>query len=220
MRRSKKNLTLKVFLVSLFVITLNFYSYSLIYDNGAGGGYGSGGEGEDKGDTIESYIIEGAGYFLNGYSDVLMLLNRVEISGINRINYDEVLNIIDRALNNVKDAKTSFSRIIDLAESTPYNESVIAKLLSFDYNSFMVKNSLNSFVFKDVESFLENGNITGMFKRNYSDMSRIEEILVSIKEKLSLNKMPELSYFWNLNQQYMLAILLGQYAAQVFKEIL
>ena len=220
MNRKKSRLFPKILIgISLIMVYCN--SFSLIYDNGAGSGYG--GEGEKtsgySGSTIEGYIIEGAGYFLNGYSDVLLLLNKIEVSGTTGLDFIELNKLLDNAISNIKDSKNTYENLIKVAEITPYSEPVISKLINFDYVSFMMKNGLNSEIFQAVEKNLRNGNITGIFRQNYSDMEYLEGLLLIVKEKVSMNEIPVINKLWKLNQKYASALLYGQYVAQVFHVI-
>jgi len=217
----KKSQLFPKILIGILLIMVYFNSFSLIYDNGAGTGYGGEEDGKSaySGNTIENYIIEGAGYFLAGYSDVLRLLNRIELSGSAGPDFAELNTILESALNNVKSSGYTYANLIQEAEITPYNESVIAKLIRFDYKSFLISNGLNSDVFQPVETYLGNGNITGIFRQNYSDMLYLEALLLSLKVSIKLSEMPELNTLWKLNQEYASALLFGQYVAQVFQAI-
>lgn len=220
MNRKKNQLFPKV-LLGIFLIMVCFDAFSFIYDNGAGSGYGGEEDGKSgySGNTIENYIIEGAGYFLAGYSDVLRLLNRIELSGSIGTDFAELNTILESALVNVKNSRNTYTNLIHAAENTPYNESVIAKLIRFDYKSFQKSNELNSDVFQSVGAYLGNGNITGIFRQNCSDMKYLEGVLLSLKEKISLYEMPTVNILWELNQEYASALLFGQYVAQVFQAI-
>jgi hypothetical protein len=195
---------------------------SRILQNGSGKGYGD--DGGDSGSQerrssisiINTYIIVGAGYYLNAHSDSLALLNRIELSEIIGIDYSECKNLVDRALNNIKNAKETYSLLIEVAEITPYNQLVISKLKSFDYDSYLNEHALNSLIFKDVEDYLKNGDIRGVHKRIYYDVIEIENLLISIKDEISLNKMPELSNLWKLNEKFSDTLIYGGYVARVF----
>lgn len=220
MNRKQKKL-FKVLFICFTIITFSLIMNSRIYDNGAGTGYG--GEGDKNpgytGSAIEDYIIEGAGYFLNGYSDVLMFLNQVELSGTKGLDFTELNKLLDNALNHIKNAKNTYYSLIRAAEMTPYNETVTAKLIAFDYDSFMMNNGLNNDIFQAVKKNLRNGDITGIFRQNLVDMEYIEGLLIVVKEKVAVNEMPVINKLWKLNQEYASALLYGQYVAQVFSAI-
>lgn len=222
MIKSNKQLILKIFIG--IIISMVFYTmgFSCILQNGSGKGYGdddgeSGCEGgKSNSAIINTYIIEGAGYYLNAHSDFLVLLNRVELSEIIGIDYSECKNLVNSALNNIKNAKETYYLLIEVAEVTPYNQLVISKLKSFDYNFYLNEHALNSVIFKDVEDYLKNGDIRGVHKRIYSDVIEIEKLLISIKDEISLDKMPELSNLWKLNENFSETLIYGEYVARVF----
>jgi hypothetical protein len=226
MIKSKKQFILKIFIGIIISTMLYTIGFSCILQNGSGRGYGEGG-GDSSGDELKcnstiitTYIIEGAGYYLDAHSYFNTFLNRVELSEIRDFNYIECNQLINSALDNIKYAKETYYLLIEVAEITPYNQTVISKLNNFDYNLYMNEHTLNSVIFKDVENYLKNGDIRGVHKRIYSDVIEIEKLLISIKNELSLDKMPDLSIIWKLNEAFSDTLIFGQYVARVFYAIL
>ena len=226
MIKSNKKLVVKIFIGILIISILNIISYTRIVHNGSGMGYC---EGDDKSSikkwkikssTITAYIVDGAGYYLDAYSHFISFLNRVELSETRGINYIEWNQLVNRALDNIKYAKETYSLLIEVAENTPYNQTVISKLKNFDYDFYMNENKLNSVIFTKLENYLKKGDIRGIHKRIYSDVIYIEKLLLSIKEKMSLDKMPELSILWELNETFSDTLIFGQYSSRVFHAIL
>lgn len=222
-----RNLILKVFLVISISIMVQINLLSYIYHNGSGSGYesGSGGSSVDTGkvssiyNSIEGYIIEGAGYYLKGNSNIQSLLNLVELQDMNGIDNMELTQLVNNALDNITRARETFAKLIEKAEATPYNPVVIDRLNYFDYETFMTINNLNPFIFKELESYLSRGDITGTFKRSYAGICSMERLLMFIKDGLSMNQMPLLPVFWQLNETCAQTTLFGSYVARVFHEI-
>ena len=225
MRKINKQFTLKILIgviISMMIYTMGF---SYIYLNGSGRGF----EDPDDTDTADgvkselkiSFLVEEcAGYFLNGYSDYLAFLNRIELQNLNGISYTECQQILDSAISNIKNARYSFETLIQKAENTPYKKDVVLKLISFDYDDFMEQNGLNTEIFKKVEYYLSEGDIIGNYNLAYNSICTIEEMLNSIKNELLLNEIPELSNLWKLNEIFSEALIYGQYVARVFYAIL
>ncbi len=168
---------------------------------------------------IESFIEEGGGYFLNAFSNILTLSNRVEMSNLNAVDYKELQKIAETGLANLQNAKSTYHLLILTAHSTPYNPAVISKLKAFDYNGFMRKNSLNGVILKELEDYLGMGDITGIYKRFYSKLIFMEGLLLSIKHRVDLNQLPGISEIWQLNETASNNLQFGQYAARVFAEL-
>jgi len=222
MRKNKKQFIFKSLILCIATFLLNTQIYSYVSANGAGGGYEDPGGGKsNSGSTkensiIEAYIEEGGGYFLNAFSNILLVSNRIEIVNLKGIDYDELNKIVDNALDNIRNAKSTYSILIQTALYTPYDLVVISKLKRFDYQAFMTEYSLNSDIFKEVEGYLKNGDITGTFIRIYNSFIKIEGLLLSIKEEVSLNKMPELSKIWEVNEEASKSLNFGQYITRIF----
>lgn len=222
MNKSNKQLILKVFIGTLIFGMLFFNSFSRIKNNGSGGGY----EEEDdekvngKNITIETYIIEGGGYYLSANSDIQTILKMIEVQDIQSIDFIDLNNVLDNSISKMENAIETYENLIKKAESTPYNEYVLSLLEDFDYTNFMIENGLNSVVFKEVEGYLKEGDITGVFKNTHKGLKDILEMLNLIKVEISKNNIPELSIFWRLNETLSESSLFGSYVARVFSAIL
>ena len=227
MAAKNKKLISKIIISLLMFITVNIYVFSLIYHNGSGSRYESGSGGSSvetsKASTIsnpiEKYIIEGAGHYLKGNASIQSLLNLVELQDMNGIDEAEMMQLVNNALDNIIRARETFAKLIDTTEATPYNPVVIERLHHFDYETFMTINSLNPVIFKELQSYLYRGDITGTFKRSYYKIYNIEWLLVSIQKGLSSNNLPGLPVFWQLNELCADTTLFGSYAARLFYEI-
>ena len=213
-----------VLLVAFTAIILVVNVYPFINHNGAGGGYG-GGEGESPGiqsveyRSIEYYIQAAGTYYLEAISHIQTLLKLVEQQDLQGIYYGAMQSEVKRALYDMQMAKDTYAQLIRKAEATPYNETVLVKLKDFDYESFMEKNGLNPFLFGLVRYYLQNGDITGMFKCTYNDVIVMIDILVIIRDIVSQYRLPEISLFRQLNEKQALSSVFGSYAARVFSEI-
>lgn len=218
-----KKIFLKVFITGFFCFFLVLsHSYARIDNNGAGGGYEDG-SGEDlisgESGTIEAYIVEGAGYFLKANSDIQLLLRLVELQDLQGIDFQDIQAVVNSTLENMNNLRQTYERLIQKAETTPYNQSVINVLKNFAYEAFMKENGLNGEIFEKVRGFLQTGDITGVFKYTYSRYQEIIELLNVIKQAVSGNKLPVLSIFWQLNENTSYVSYFGSYVARVFAGI-
>ena len=213
MSKQKEKLILKVFFGLFAFIIFNSHSFSYIMANRGDCAFGGGGE---KGGSIKSYIIEGAGYFLNSYSDSLLFLNRIEMSEMNGIDYKELKGILYKAIENMENARDAYSNLKQTADNTPYNQAFINQLLYFDYAGFQKKRGLNNAIFKTVESYLRKGDVRGFFTLLLSRSEKILNQLYTIKEWVDTETYPLLSTLWRINQDYSITMLFGQYAADIF----
>jgi hypothetical protein len=222
MNKNKSQLIAKL-LTGLFLIFLTTNGFSRIYHNGSGKGYEPPDGGEKTStnvNIIEIYVEKGAGYLLNGYSDFITFLSRVELQDQNGVDFDELRQLIDSALNHVKNAKYTYHHLVGIAEVTPYNQVVISLLKSFDYDAFIEEKSLNRIIFeKEVEKYLAKGDITGIYKRTYEKLNTFDMILTSFKIEIDSNGIPGLPALWDLNESWMEALTAGQYTAGVFYEM-
>jgi hypothetical protein len=218
-KNDRKKLLIGV-LVFFFIAAISFNtSFAYVWHNGAGGGYGGSGETTgEKSSLIEAYIAEGAGYYLAAQSDIQKLLESVELQDSRGIDYATLRDILNSACDNMKNANESYDKLLKEAELTPYNETVIASLMSFDYQNYQDKNGFNSVIFYQVADFLKRGDITGLLKRTRLDLGDIALKLEAINGTISLNKMSPISDYRRLNEKFAEVSLFGSYTASVFNE--
>jgi hypothetical protein len=217
-----KKLISKFFLGVLILILFNSITYSRIVGNWAECGFGECGA-ESKSltsFTIRIYIIEGAGYFLNSHSGIQAFLNRVELSELNGIDFNEMREILYKAIEDMEKAKASYYNLKQVADKTPYNPIMINFLLDFDYDGFQKEKGLNLTIFETVRNYLSKGDIRGIFSTFLTNNESILEQLYTIKELLDADKLPEISILWRLNQSYTDNQFFGQYTSEIFHEIL
>ncbi|NIM12760.1 MAG: hypothetical protein GTO45_11700 [Candidatus Aminicenantes bacterium] len=222
MRSTKESFILNVFVVSIIFFTLSMnLVFARIYCNGAGGGYDDGGgESTDgKNMTIENYIVEGSGHFLQAKKDIQELLEIVELQDVQGIDFENMNRVVYSALVNINHAIETYDNLIETAEATPYNEIVLSKLRYFNYFGYMIENGLNWIVFNNVEAYLCNGNITGVFKHSHYRFLEVRQLLNNVKEDVSMNKLSGTSVFWKLNETSDEISLFGSYVARVFASL-
>jgi hypothetical protein len=210
-------LTVSLFFIILMLSNNSLFAY--ISFNGSGSGYDDPDTGEDlikNTSSIDTLITEGAGYYLQGNSDIQTLLNRVELQDLKGIDYLEMQRLVDSALANITNARLTYEKLVSKAEATPYNPVVIEKLKSFDYNSFMIENRLNETIFKKAAGYLGNGDITGAFRHALAVVRYMEFLLTVVKTGMECNR---LEIYWRLNELCAETTLFGSFIARVFHQI-
>lgn len=169
--------------------------------------------------TLREYAIEGAGYFLESYSDYLLFLNKVELAELRGFDWNELRFILDRVIEKLQYANDLIGQLKQKADVIPYNPVIIDELLNFDYDAFSEQERLNESVFKQVEAFLSKGKIREMYGQA---LLHTRDILFSanvIREKMEEGVFPEISNLHALNESYIQSLLFGKYSAQLFQKI-
>lgn len=169
--------------------------------------------------VIEGYVMEGAGYFLKSHSDTLLLLNQIELSDLNGVDYVELQQLVDNALTNMLNAKAEYTSLTQIADTALYDQTVVDQLPAFGYYSFQQAKGLNNGILGQVEDYLGNGDVRGIIHKILLDTQVIIDKLVDVKSVIDTGSLPETSDLWRLNQFYSDTQLLGQYAAEVFYDI-
>jgi hypothetical protein len=222
MNNKKHRYLLTLLLGTTVLMVFNWNLFCIISLNGSGGGYGdSPNDGKSiVANEIEGYVIEGAGNYLEAKSSIEAILNRVEYKDVKGIDYDELSLLAGNALVKIQAAAAAYEQLIDVAEKTPYNQVVIDRLKSFDYDRFMELNNLNPVIFKEAARYLSRGDITGIYKHTYQAVKAIEALLLTVKESVSMRTIPGIPVFWQLNEQCCRTSLFGSYCARVFNQLI
>jgi len=218
MKFINKHLILTLTMVFIVMVLANNNLFSYISCNGSGSGYegSNGGEGFTYTTTIENMIIEAAGYYLQGNSDIQAILKMVELQDLKETDYPGLQRLVNSALENIANARLTYEKLVNKAEATPYNPVALEQLKSFDYKTFMSANRLNEPVFKKVAGFLSAGDITGAFKYILSAVRDIEELLITVKTEMDFAR---LEPYWQLNERCAETTLFGSFIARVFRQI-
>ena len=206
--------TIKLILFALIILFLDFNAYSLIIANRGDESYD---DSDEKTTSIKSCIIDGAGNYLSAYSDYLLFLNQVERSGENNPGYGEMQLFLNHCLEKLQRAKTAYINLGQTALHTPYNNEMINRLISFNYDQFQFERRLNAPIFKPVEKYLCKGDVKGIFDRLLSGTDTLILKVSGIKALVDDYKFPGLDLMWRLNQLFSETLLFGQYAAEVFQ---
>lgn len=213
-QRFALSMLLGMFLLAAF----NFNLYPFIKANSTDSGY-DGPDGEKSGASIGFLIVQGAGYSLTAQSETLKFLNRIEMSEISGIDFNELQEIIEAAADKMDMAKGVYWLLKVTADHTPYNPEVIEKLAAFDYQGFQTRHGLIGPIFAEVTNFLKNGDIRGLYARMLDDAAALSGRLHGIKSMVDTGQFPEIYDLWRLNQEFSESLLLGQYAAEVFFQL-
>ena len=217
---SKHLKTISAIFVAVFALCIfSMTAFALIYGNDTDGGFG-GGNNKTGASSIRTGVIEGAGYFLDSYSDILAFLNKIELAELKGVDYAELQQKMAGALANMTNAKNTYLYLTQIADITPYNLDVIEKLIAFDYAAFQQEKQLNSVVFSQVESFLSKGDIRGVYHRFLSTAEELLVRLITIKADVDAGCFPSSEALWELNQEVAQALLFGQYTSEVFTRVL
>ena len=169
--------------------------------------------------TIRELIIKGAEYFFKAHADINLLSEKVEISDIYSADYYTLWWVVNSALDNMKMARYYYQELQYKANNTPYNQTIISKLMAFDYDSFQEKNALLKDVFSEVKSYLGKGDVRGVYSHTSAYFDTLTNTLETIKGELYDGKVPGNAHLWDLNQVCAKAHMFGQYVAMVFDAI-
>jgi hypothetical protein len=166
--------------------------------------------------SLESGVINGAGYFLRSCSDFLLFLTRAELAGIDGADFDALNLSLSNAIANMELAKDVYIQLKQQMDVTPYDPTMIDKLLKFNYDLFQRKNNLIKPVFEEVKYYLESGAARELYGEILCQVDGILNIAYPIRAKIEANEFPGLSSLWELQQNCCKSMLFGQYASRVF----
>jgi len=209
--------------ISLILVITLFGSitlFGLVFGNHVDSGYnGNGDSDKSNANTLKTLIITGAGQFIQSQSLFQQFLHKIELAELYGVNYDELDGILNETIANLESAGTTYNEFIKLASITPYNQSFIDALKSFDYENFSKEHNLNPVIFSRLVSLLRAGNLTGVIEHIYAKTIEISRLCLIVKASVDRDIFPDITVLWQINQVYFDAYLFGQYAAMIFNEV-
>jgi hypothetical protein len=218
MSKTKRTYIFSTIIVSLLLFS-NFLVYPYVVANYTDNAYNTNNENK-RSVPLNSYIVYSASNMLNSYSDVLIFLNKFELSELRGVDFDELGEIINRAIDNLEKAKEYYVLINLHTNSLCYDYNILNCLKFFDYSSFQKEKGLNSSVFCLVESYLKDGNVSGIFASLLSDSENILNKLYAISNMVSSKNLPNVELLWRLNQNLSETMLFGQYTSEILHYII
>ncbi|MCP5047178.1 MAG: hypothetical protein GY940_08400, partial [bacterium] len=163
---------------------------------------------------------EGAGYFLESYSDTLLFMKKVELSGRDGLDHGELSAMLGSALTNMEQANKTYGALKQRADGTPYNTAVTGSLQGFDYVGFGAANGLEKGVVDRVKNFLSKGDVRSVYREIVMDTGTIAGLLKELKEQVDGGAFPSIKDTWKLNRAFSQSLGFGQCVAEVFDRVL
>jgi len=216
MRHIQKFLKLKIILGIGILVFLSHYSFSIWVCNTPPIIYNGG---DDYKASLDNYVIDGAGYFLEAYSNTLMMMKKIEWIGKEGLDTHEVKLLLEKALENIESAREAYDNLTRASDNTSYNPEFIEKLKKFDYDAFQKDNGLNPGVFSSVKAYLVNGDIHKLFYDFSSTVEEIAGLLKQVKGQIDAGNFIPVKEIWKLNGLFSESLLFGQYVSQVLYSI-
>lgn len=227
----KSNLLKKLILGSfvLLLFQINIFSFWAINysqtifnsNNSTTGPSANGSIYKSSGSSLENYIIQGAANFLDSYNYTLQYMKKTEAMPLEGVNPVELKELLTSALASMKQANESYVSLKNLADRTPYDLDKVIALKGFNYEKYLRNNSkyLNKELFKDVKSYLSDGDVRGIYRKMVSDTAQIIVILNRLISATESGAILCLEDTWKVNQLYSQFLLFGQYVAQIFENM-
>lgn len=166
--------------------------------------------------TLGYLIAMGGGQFLQSAAYFHQFESYYELSEITGPDFKALQDNLSAAVTSLEKAAFTYRQLKEQAALTPYNQTVINRLILFDYQAFQEKKNLNSVIFSQVWHFLVVGDVRGIYNQFDNKADQILDLLYMVKEQVDAGVMADVSNVWRLNQQYAEFKLFGQYVAEVF----
>jgi len=209
----------KLSLIGTIVLFASVTLFGVVFGNDGEAGYNGGDGSKTAANPLKTLIITGAGHFIQSHARFQQFLHKIELAELYGVNYDELRGILNETISSIESAKTTYYDFIKLAAVTPYDQSFIAALESFDYDDSREKHNLNAVIFSRLESLLRDGNLTGVYEEIYAKTGIISHLLHTVQSFVDKDIFPAIPILWEINQVYFDGYLFGQYAAMIFSHI-
>jgi hypothetical protein len=167
-------------------------------------------------------IGKGAAHFLKFNAYISFFFSNVEQAGIDKPDYQLLRSDMNHAVRELKLARTIYTRLKSEAQMVPYHhydKDLIARLKGFDYDTFEKQHRLKKDVVDKVKAYLTDEKFVDMYEGILLDTERMLRLTLKIKSKVEAGEFPGESELWDLNLAISDSLLLGQYAAKIFREV-
>jgi hypothetical protein len=169
--------------------------------------------------SLESYVVAGAGYFLDSYAHTLLFMRKLELGGENSTADPVTIQLLDSALSSIKQANLAYIQLKRLADTTPYHLPVIDALQKFDYENFCTLYGIEDKNFSRAREYLSKGDIRSIYGIMVNDTDRICRLLLQVKNQANAGTFPSTWDVWKLDQAYSGTERFGQYVSRIFDAV-
>lgn len=211
----KTNFLCVLVLVVGFVLGFSPALQAAWVGNSIGGGAG----GTESSSEAESFVIDGASYFLRSYSDIFLLLNESEAGLKTGFNLDRAHQQVQSALSMVLLSRSSYSRALVAIRSMDFDPGWMQALKAFDYQGLAAARHLHPIVMDRVAGFLKSGDVIGLYQQFMDDLKTMSTSLLNIDKDAKKGIVPGMETLRTLYQDYSDFMLFGYYTSLVFSEI-
>jgi hypothetical protein len=200
----------------LCLLAINIPAYSVIWHNDLNCIFT---ECPDKA-SIERHVVIGSVYFLESKSNAELLLMEYEKSALQSFNCALALEYTEKAISGLESAKANYLEAKNTGERIGYIETKTGWFKEFDYDRFIIDNSLDKEIAGRVKTYLVKTDILGIYGKAIEDIDKILITLGNARNQLQQGKRPGIQVFWALFQQYAEAALFGNYATMMGMNVL
>ncbi len=173
----------------------------------------------DMHESLDHAQIDGAGHFLKAYSDILLILQKIEIADSNGADFVELQGLLEETISNLKTTREVYSILKEEMELMTPDPGMLMELAFFNYDAYCWEHRLNPFIFRKVKSFLMRGDVEGLYGDALIDIEEMIDIASRMKKRVAAGQFPELKDLWHLDEVCAQTLRTGQYTARVFIEI-
>ena len=220
MTTKKRNSLSTSFFIILFFILSFIDLNAVVWHNRVGTGYGSSdGERAVVQSELESYIIQGAAYYIRAAGSYQAYLEQVEDRDNQGMDLQTLSSIIAKVSQNLQAATGQYKLLTDRAAKTPYNPDILEKLSVLDFQALGQQKQMNPVILASVKQFLEKGDITGLLKKTAHDLDRLLEAVELLETDIAAGNIPTLENTWKINETFAEMTLFGSYTARVFAAV-
>ena len=191
--------------------------YPRIWCNTTDGGFSD--DAVLAGFSMKTHIVEAAAHFLNAYGHTMLLLNKIELSELYGLNFTEAQLLTNTAIDEMNVAIAEFSALRELADRTPYNDNVLDMVAVYDFSQFEARKKANTSILNSLKELLLERKLREYYAQLHSKLYEIVGHLNLLKSHLDGNMYPDFEAIHNLNQVLAETMISGEYAAEIFHEV-
>lgn len=208
-RKNHPRLRIVFMAVLIFLISMPFLN--------AGNLPVSADETEYKDSQINYYAGQCSSSLSKAYSEVLVLLQRIELMDNQQLDYKELIRHTDNAILSLGEGKKACSLSIRIANRAK-DQSLQLKSLRIKDPAYVVKGVVvNDVIYKQFASYISNGDLAGYFKHLSRAFDQSRDTLVMIKKELRAGQVPDLKLFWSINELMSETTILNSYMTRALK---
>lgn len=168
---------------------------------------------------VERNVVRGSSEFLNAWSQAATVWRFTELAEEEGDRLDNAMQANEQAIAALKSARERYIEILDLLEEHGPSEEALDALENFDYDQLAKRSGFQGDQWNRLINEAQSGNVYGLLADFVEGVGRLIDLHENLQPFFESGRMPPMTSFGDLTNEYQLLVMHGHQSAQIFRNL-